>query len=376
MRISVVGQGYVGTSISNAALDAGHEVYGVEVNETRIEELVGSRYPVGSDFSVISSSEIVIVAVPTPLDGSRKPDLGFLKSACESINKHISSGTLLINESTSYPGTLRSFIAPIFDKDLFFASAPERVDPGNEKWGISNTPRIVAGLTPPALEKAVRFYRSICDEVEEVSSPEVAEAAKLFENTFRQVNIALVNEFAQIASSLGISTHETLSAASTKPFGFMPFLPGIGVGGHCIPVDPSYLSYVADQAGMDARFIKLANEVNLGMPSYIARRIDEEFGVTGKEIQVAGIAYKAGVADTRESPALALISKLRSMGGIVTWSDSYVGQLGKEFSTDISKVDIGIIATAHPGVDYGPWRNGTVVIDVSTGKDLGWPKYL
>ena len=376
MRISVVGQGYVGTSISNAALDAGHEVYGVEVNAARIEELAGSRYSIESDFNVISSSEIVIIAVPTPLDASREPDLSFLRSACESIKLHISSGALLINESTSYPGTLRNFIAPIFNKELLFASAPERVDPGNEKWGVSNTPRIVAGLTPKALEKAVDFYRSICDEVVEVSSPEVAEAAKLFENTFRQVNIALVNEFAQVVSSLGISTHETLAAASTKPYGFMPFFPSIGVGGHCIPVDPSYLSYVAEQVGMNARFIKLANEVNLAMPSYIARRIDEEFGVAGKEIQVSGIAYKPGVSDTRESPALSLISQLRSMGGRVTWYDSFVVQLGNEVSTPISGVDIGIIATAHPGVDYSPWKNGTVVIDVSTGKDLGWPKYL
>ena len=310
------------------------------------------------------------------MSSAREPDLSYLKSACESIRVHISPKTLLINESTSYPGTLRNFIAPLFDERVLFASAPERVDPGNEKWGLSNTPRIVAGLTAEAQKRAVDFYSSICTEVISVSSPELAEAAKLFENTFRQVNIALVNEFAQIASSLGISTHETLAAATTKPYGFMPFMPSIGVGGHCIPVDPSYLSYVAEQVGTDARFIKLANQVNLSMPLYIAERIDEKYGVKGKEIQVAGIAYKAGVSDTRESPALALIGHLRAMGANVNWSDSLVGRLGDEVSKPISKVDIGVIATAHPGVDYSPWKNGTVVIDVSTGKDLGWPKFL
>jgi UDP-N-acetyl-D-glucosamine dehydrogenase len=212
-----------------------------------------------------------------------------------------------------------------------------------------------------------------------LSSPEVAEAAKLFENTFRQVNIALVNEFAQIANSLGISTSETLEAASSKPYGFMPFLPSIGVGGHCIPVDPSYLSFAASNAGVEARFINLANEVNAGMPEFVVRRIKNlaNGDLKGKTIQIAGISYKAGVADTRESPALVLISLLKSFGAEVSWHDEVVGSWDDEASKPLFGADIGVIATAHPGVDYGPWKNGkTMVIDVSTAPHTGWPKFL
>ena len=376
MRIGIVGQGYVGATLAKAASDSGHSVLGIEVDEKRIEELKGSPFPITSDFSELGSCEVVVIAVPTPLDRERNPDLSFLKSACESIRGSISTGTLVINESTSFPGTLRNVIASILGESFQYASAPERVDPGNEKWNLKNTPRLVAGLTDEATKRAVEFYKSICDEVIEVSSPEVTEAAKLFENTFRQVNIALVNEFAQIASSLGISTFEVLGAAATKPYGFMPFLPSVGVGGHCIPVDPSYLSYVAEKVGMDAQFINLANEVNLGMPEYVASKIDSKFGLRGKKVQVAGISYKAGVADTRESPSIALIKALRDRRADVNWSDSLVKEFAGEMSAPISKVDIGVICTAHPGVDYSPWKNGTIVVDVSTAKDLGWPKFL
>ena len=376
MRIGIVGQGYVGATLAKSALDAGHSVVGIEIDANRISSLGDAGYVLSPDFYVLSDCEVIIIAVPTPLDSDRNPDLSYLKSACESIKGVISTSTLVVNESTSYPGTLRNLIAPIIGESHLFASAPERVDPGNESWGLKNTPRLVAGLTPEATKRAVSFYSSICDAVIEVSSPEVAEAAKLFENTFRQVNIALVNEFAQIASSLGISTFEVLGAAATKPYGFMPFLPSVGVGGHCIPVDPSYLSYVAERVGMNAQFIKLANEVNLGMPEFVAAQIDERYGVKGKSVQVAGIAYKPGVSDTRESPAISLIKELRVRGADVSWSDSFVSKFAGEVSAAISAVDIGIICTAHPGVDYSPWKNGTIVVDVSTGKDLGWPKFL
>jgi len=211
-----------------------------------------------------------------------------------------------------------------------------------------------------------------------VSSPEVAEAAKLFENTFRQVNIALVNEFAQIASALGISTWEVLAAADSKPFGFMKFLPSVGVGGHCIPVDPSYLSFVAEQNGKSARFIDLANLVNLEMPKYVAGRIDKELGgVKGKRIQIAGIAYKANVADLRESPALSLIGELRELGALVSWCDPLVGSWNGEKSEPISLVDAGVIVSPHREIDFSLWKSGGMrVFDLSTAANLGWPKFL
>jgi UDP-N-acetyl-D-glucosamine dehydrogenase len=377
MRVAIVGQGYVGAALALGAKKAGHEVTGIEINQNRIDELKTIGYPVTSDYSKVANAEIVVLAVPTPLDKNREPDLSFLKSACNSLKPQLKEATLIINESTSYPGTLRNFIAPILGTTHLYASAPERVDPGNSKWDISNTPRIVGALTEAASEKALAFYRSMTKEVIPVSSPEVAEAAKLFENTFRQVNIALVNEFAQIANALNLPTHETLEAANSKPYGFMKFLPSIGVGGHCIPVDPSYLSFKAAEVGIDAKFINLANQVNLGMPEYVTRRINEEHGVAGKTIQIAGIAYKPNTSDTRESPAITLMALLKGNGAQVSWHDNHVKELESQRSEPLSKVDIGIICTAHDGVDYSVWKNSdTLVIDVSTTNNLGWPKYL
>lgn len=380
MRVAIIGQGYVGKAVGIAAHNAGHSVVGVEIDESRVAALAGEvGYSVGSDFSSVAGSEVVVIAVPTPLDGNRVPDLSYVESACESVKSFVGAGTLIVNESTSFPGTLRNVIAPILGPECMYASAPERIDPANENWGIENTPRLIAGMSAEATSKALEFYRSFCKEVLEVSSPEVAEAAKLFENTFRQVNIALVNEFAQIANVLGISTHETLAAAATKPYGFMPFVPSVGVGGHCIPVDPSYLSYAAEKAGVEASFINLANKVNVSMPGYIASRIAILLGgsVSGKRIQVAGIAYKADVSDTRESPSLALISALRELGADVSWHDPVVGTWNGEISSELDGVDLGVIATAHTGVDYGAWKNGnTMVIDVSTTANTGWPKFL
>jgi UDP-N-acetyl-D-glucosamine dehydrogenase len=377
MRVAILGQGYVGSAIASAAKKAGHEVIGIETDLTRAQSLSNVGYPVSSDYSKISESEVIILAVPTPLTESREPDLSFIKSACSSLKPYAKTDALIINESTSFPGTLRNVIAPILGDSFLYASAPERVDPANPEWNVENTPRLIGGLTQEATNKAEEFYKSISNQVISVSTPEVAEAAKLFENTFRQVNIALVNEFAQIANALGIPTYETLAAAETKPYGFMKFLPSIGVGGHCIPVDPSYLSYKAKEAGLDAKFINLANQVNLKMPEYVASRIEKEHGIKEKNIQIAGIAYKPNVSDTRESPALSLIEILRTKGAKVSWHDPYVKKYSSELSTPIQKVDIGIICTAHDGVSYAPWtENQTLVIDVSTSSNLGWPKYL
>ncbi len=375
MRVAIVGQGYVGTAIGSAAHKAGHQVIGIETNQGKIQELKTIGYPVTDDYSHIKDYEVIILAVPTPLTEKRDPDLSFIESACNSIKPHLKENALIINESTSFPGTLRNVIAPILGNQYLYASAPERVDPANESWDITNTPRLIGGLTEEATKKAKEFYKTIATEIIEVSSPEVAEAAKIFENTFRQVNIALVNEFAQIANALGIPTFETLSAAETKPYGFMKFLPSIGVGGHCIPVDPSYLSYKAKEAGLDAKFINLANQVNLSMPEYVATRIEKEHGIKNKNIQIAGIAYKPNVSDTRESPALSLIQILRNKGAQVTWHDYHVKEFNNESSTPITKVDIAIICTHHDDVDYSPWKD-SVVIDVSTSNNLGWPKFL
>lgn len=380
MKVAIIGQGYVGSALGIAAHKSGHDVLGIEIDEKRRSELASSiGYPVSADYSSVQGSDVVVIAVPTPLNQEREPDLTFLESACKSLAAVLKSSVLVVNESTSYPGTLRNVIAPILGDGHLYAAAPERIDPANEKWGIENTPRLVSGLSSEATSKALDFYRSFCKEVVTVSTPEVAEAAKLFENTFRQVNIALVNEFAQIAQALDISTFETLGAAATKPYGFMPFLPSIGVGGHCIPVDPSYLSFAAEKVGVEASFINLANKVNASMPEYLADRISELLGgsVSGKTIQVAGISYKADVADTRESPALKLISLLRGAGAKVSWHDQVVGEWNGESSTPLSSVDLGVIATAHDGVDYSAWKNEkTMVIDVSTSSNTGLPKFL
>ena len=380
MRVAVIGQGYVGKAVGIAAHGAGHQVVGIENDLSRVKELASVLgYEVTSEYSKVSGASIIIIAVPTPLDEKREPDLTFLNSACKSLKGSVGSNVLIINESTSFPGTLRNVIAPILGSNHMYAAAPERIDPANKIWDIENTPRLVSGLSEEATKKTAAFYRTFCREVITVASPEVAETAKLFENTFRQVNIALVNELAQIAYALGISAIETIHAASSKPYGFMPFMPSIGVGGHCIPVDPSYLSFAAREAGVDASFILLANKVNSLMPGYIAARIEKLLGgkLTGKKIQIAGISYKADVSDTRESPALALIANLREMGADVTWHDEKVGAYNGEKSSKLEPVDLGVIAIAHSGVDYSKWRiSQTMVIDLSTNPNTGWPKLL
>jgi UDP-N-acetyl-D-glucosamine dehydrogenase len=394
MRVSIIGQGYVGLTIAVGAADAGHSVIGFDVNENlvsslnlgkshiegisneQLASLVSSgAYKANSDASVIDGSEVIIIAVPTPLDDDRNPDLSYVHAAAELIAENVKSPALIINESTSYPGTLRKEIAArITGVEHLFASSPERVDPGNKVWGTKNTPRLIGGLTPPAVTKAFQFYGSFCDNLVEVTSPEVAEAAKIFENTFRQVNIALVNEFAQISDALGISSREVIEAAATKPYGFMPFNPGPGVGGHCIPVDPSYLAHVANEVGVPATFIKRANEVNLAMPAYIVKRVVAGAGgsVKGMKIVVVGVSYKSNVADTRETPAAAVIDLLRQEGANVTWHDELVGAWRGESSSPITNADIAIVVTKHDGVDLAAIKACNYVFDCSghlTGVD-------
>ena len=353
MKIAIIGQGYVGRSIAFAAVGAGHSVIGFDTDASVISSLqIKGDFQGTVDASLIGSADIVVIAVPTPLDGARKPDLSAVKAACKTIVENVKKPLLVINESTSYPGTLRNEIAAVIESASglghMYAASPERVDPGNEKWVQKNTPRLLAGLTPEATALARKFYSSFCDQIVEVSSPEVAEAAKLFENTFRQVNIALVNEFAQISDALDIPTQEVLDAAASKPFGFMSFKPGPGVGGHCIPVDPSYLAHVAEGAGVPATFIRYANEVNLAMPAYVVSRVVSDVGsLKGKRVVVVGVAYKANVKDTREAPAALVISELEKLGADVSWHDPVVGTWNGQSSSDLKGFDVAIVVTKH-----------------------------
>jgi len=373
MRVAIIGQGYVGLTIAVGAAGCGHKVIGFDVNEGLVaalnsgishiegitdKELAGfigsGLYTASTDPSFLNGCEVIVIAVPTPLDEARNPDLSFVHAAADLIAKNVKSPALIVNESTSYPGTLRKEIAArINGIDYLYASSPERVDPGNIQWGTKNTPRLIGGLTPEAVAKAKEFYGSFCDSIIEVSSPEVAEAAKIFENTFRQVNIALVNEFAQIADALGISGREVLDAAATKPYGFMEFNPGPGVGGHCIPVDPSYLAHVANEVGVPATFIKRANEVNLAMPAYVVKRVVAGSGgsIKGKKVVVVGVSYKSNVADTRETPAAGVIDLLREQGAEVTWHDDLVGDWRGEATSPINGAEIAVLVTKHDGLD-------------------------
>jgi UDP-N-acetyl-D-glucosamine dehydrogenase len=385
MRVAIVGQGYVGLTIAVSAAAAGHKVVGFDINDNLVAALnlgtshiegVSSKalaslinkgtYSASTDVAVLDGSEVIVIAVPTPLDEKRNPDLTYLYAATALIAKNVASPALIINESTSYPGTLRKEIAArIIGVDHLYASSPERVDPGNIQWGTKNTPRLIGGLTSAASAKAKEFYSSFCDVVVEVSSPEVAEAAKIFENTFRQVNIALVNEFAQIADALGISGREVLNAAATKPFGFMEFKPGPGVGGHCIPVDPTYLAYIAKEVGVPATFIERANEVNLAMPAYVVKRViaGADGSVKGKSVVVVGVSYKANVADTRETPAAAIIELLRDAGAAVSWHDPIVRTWRGECSVDLGVNDVAVVVTKHDVVSITDIEKSTYVFD-------------
>lgn len=394
MKVAIIGQGYVGLTISAFAAKY-HQVVGFDNNAENVERLnkgishiegvssseiaaaiSAGNYRATTDSADISEAEIVVIAVPTPLTKHRKPDLSFIDSACKTIGSALTRATLIINESTSFPGTLRDYIKPLVEKysvnkiEHLYAISPERVDPGRTDWNQKNTPRLFSGLTKEAAGKTREFYSSFCDNLVEVSSPEVAEAAKLFENTFRQVNIALVNEFAEISHALGISVHETLEAANTKPYGFMKFNPSAGVGGHCIPVDPSYLAHVAAEKGVPATFIERANEVNLEMPKYIVERvkIDNQGTLKGKRVQVIGVAYKPDVADVRETPAEIVIQALEAEGALVSWNDPIVKSWNGKESTPLGGNEIAIVVTLHSVMDKKAILRSAPYVFDTTGK--------
>ena len=396
-KVVVIGQGYVGLPLAMAIAEAGHNVIGFDVNVelanhlnlglSHIEDvssstlkglISASKYKASSDSSDIAESDIAIIAVPTPLNKDREPDVSYVVSASELLGKNLAKSTLIINESTSYPGTLRDVIAKNVGENSqpgikhLYAISPERVDPGNPNWKIKNTPRLFSGLTAEAGTKTKDFYSSFCDQIIELSSPEAAETAKLFENTFRQVNIALVNEFSLICGRLGINVHEVLNGAATKPYGFMKFSPGIGVGGHCIPVDPSFLSFAANRAGAEAKFIDLANEVNFEMPKKIIEEISRKRNeiISGKKILIIGISYKPNIADIRESPTIRLIKELRNQGNEVSWHDPLVKTWGAESSTELNEIsnsDFVIVSILHDEVDKSTLINAKTDLHDLTG---------
>ena len=398
-KVFIIGQGYVGLTVAKFAA-AKYTVIGFDSNEKLVDQLnVGKSHIEGISDDDISSlrgtgaytatanaadladCKIVVIAVPTPLKKDRTPDLRHIESACKTIAQFATGPLLIINESTSYPGTVRNLIKPTIDSlsskpfDHLYAISPERVDPGRTDWDQSNTPRLYSGLTKEAADKTKEFYSTFCNSLVEVSSPEVAEAAKLFENSFRQVNIALVNELAQISHALGISVRETLDAADTKPYGFMKFSPSAGVGGHCIPVDPSYLAHVAKGLGVPATFIERANLVNLEMPNYIIARVVKDNGgsLKGKKVQVIGVSYKSNIADTRETPAEIMIESLKAAGAIVSWHDPLVKTWNGTDSAPLGGSDIAIVVTKHDLLSEDAIKASAPYVFDTTGKISGVP---
>ena len=380
-NVSIIGQGYVGLPLAMAAVAAGWAVVAIEKSADRVAQLnsgvspvedvsnkelaaavTSGRYLATGDYAALSKSTVVVICVPTPLDGKREPDLTLLESAVKSITPHLADETLIVNESTSYPGTLRDVIVPIVQsaksvsaKNLYFASAPERVNPGDAQWNMKNTPRLVGGVDAKSKELALNFYGSICDEVVATSSPEVAEAAKLLENTFRMVNISLVLELAQVFNKAGLDINEVIDAAATKPYGYLPFRPSVGIGGHCIPVDPLYLTWWSNQQGASSALVEKAGQISREMPRYIAERAMAlvSSAVTNPKILVLGVAYKPGVSDTRETPVNDLVSQLQKLGAEVACHDPLLSQYeGAELVDASWQCDIAILATNQPGIDF------------------------
>ena len=378
-QVAIIGQGYVGLPLAIAACQAGHEVIGLDLNAALVEQLNSGNshvedvdssllqkflklntYRSTTDARELSDADVILIAVPTPLSTSHEPDLSMLETAARIVGENIKTGALVINESTSYPGTLRNIIRPIVESsaltaaDIDFAISPERVDPGNPTWKIRNTPRLYSGLSQRAKDRAREFYGSFCDELIELSEPEVAEAAKLFENTFRLINISLVNELALVFSKMGIDTREVLDAASTKPYGFTKFNPSVGIGGHCIPVDPYYLIEKAKQSGFDHKFLRTAREINNSMPAYTVESMQDllnEIKLPMKDtaIGVMGLSYKANVDDLRESPAIKIISELKKKKTKIIRYDPFIKSMSDvaDLKTFLKKCTAIILVTNH-----------------------------
>jgi UDP-N-acetyl-D-glucosamine dehydrogenase len=379
IQISVIGQGYVGLPLALAACEAGYSVVGVDNNPSKITELQSGKsgiedvsdsmiskviksekYKPTSDYNEISASDVILICVPTPLNTNNLPDLTAIENAAKKIAKYLSKESLVILESTVEPGTTRDFLVPILERgsglskeDFHVAFSPERIDPLNKDWNIKNTPKIVAGLTEHSKVMAIKFYSKFIDNVIPVESLEVAETAKLLENSFRLVNISFINEISIFCHRLGIDVNDVINAAASKPYGFMPFYPSVGVGGHCIPVDPVYLANKADQIGIETRFIDLAVQINKEMPGYFVGRAEEKIGgLKGKKVLLVGVSYKPNVADVRETPVEELINGLAKKGAEVSWHDDLVKEWNGEKSVALSNnFDLAILATPHDYLD-------------------------
>jgi UDP-N-acetyl-D-glucosamine dehydrogenase len=379
MKLSIIGQGYVGLPLAISSAQAGYEVVGVDLNlekvtllnnyKSSIEDIsdneiknaaLSGNYKASSNSYIHPSTEIICICVPTPLGSDHQPDLEILKAATTDVGKNLKPDMLVIIESTIQPGTTRDVVVPILEKEsglssdqFLVAYSPERIDPMNKKFTIKNTPKLVAGLTPEAARKAKEFYSKFIDQVDVCDSLEVAETAKLLENSFRLVNISFINELAMFCQKIGIDVNDVIKAASTKPYGFMPFYPSVGVGGHCIPVDPLYLAEAARAVGAPTRFIELADEINLAMPTYFVGRASEMLGgLKDKRVLVVGVSYKPNVADTRETPVAALITGLVKSGAVVSWHDDLVKNWNGQSSVALGAgFDLAILATPHDYLD-------------------------
>ena len=387
MNVGVVGLGYVGLPLVVAFAEAGDRVVAVDVDERKVAAIEAGRSYIedvpserlqavrgsieaSTHFAPLARTDAALICVPTPLTPNREPDLGALVAAGKALGSVVQRGQLVVLESTTYPGTTREQLVPLLEHrgltvgdGLNVAFSPERVDPGRTDYTMRNTPKVVGGITPECTERAVELYQRVCDNVVAVSTPEVAEMTKLLENIFRSVNIALVNELAILSERMGIDIWEVVDAASTKPYGFMRFEPGPGMGGHCLPVDPFYLTWRAREFHMATEFIELAGKVNQQMPYHCVERIERALNdaakpVNGSQILILGASYKGGVGDIRESPSLRIMEVLKDRGGTVNYHDPYVPalpQLGLEsvpLETAVDEADAIVLVTAHPGIDY------------------------
>jgi len=403
-RVTVIGQGYVGLPLAVEFAKAGFTVTGLDNDPDRVAGLASGRshipdvpsvelqallragcYRAVTEPAALAESEVVIICVPTPLGKSKDPDISYVVAASKEAATHFRPGRLIILESTTYPGTTEELLLPLFQEngarigdDFFLAFSPERIDPGNPQFKVKDIPKVVGGVTPACSRLASALYRQIVPRVHEVSTPKVAELAKLYENVFRNVNIALANEFAVMCRYLNVDSREVIDAAATKPFGFMPFYPGPGIGGHCIPVDPLYLSWKMRVTGYEARFISLADEINRAMPAHVLRLVGEALNddgraVKGSRVLVLGVAYKRGIGDTRESPAYEIIATLRRKGADVAYADPYVPTFpvdGIELKAveptarELRAAHCVLVLADHPEFDYGALaRHGRLIVD-------------
>jgi UDP-N-acetyl-D-glucosamine dehydrogenase len=392
-EIGVVGLGYVGLPLALAFARAGFRVIGVDLDADKVEQLAEGRSYIGdisaedvrrelaakrfhatTSFAELARADCINICVPTPLTKTKDPDVSYIVSAVEEVRKRLRSGQLIVLGSTTYPGTTHELYRPMLEdsglhvgQDFCLAFAPERIDPGNKDYALHEVPKVVGGETPLCTRLAARMFESVFAKVVQVSSSQAAEMVKLLENTFRMINIGLANEVAMICDRLGLDVWEVIEAAATKPYGFMKFLPGPGLGGHCIPVDPAYLAWKLRSLNFNARFIELASEVNGGMPAWVVDRVTrmlnrDRLAVNGSRILLLGVAYKGNVADTRESPALDILHLLQELGALVSYHDPHVPEIaleGKSYkSVDLSDTvlegtDLVVITTAHAAVDHG-----------------------